>query len=240
MKDLPSQRGARKVRAMVAEGEHENQDFKYSISDARKIARSISAFANRGGGRLLIGVKDNGEIAGVRNEEDVYVVELAATRYCRPPVEVAFTAYSIDASMRVIVAEIPMAAVPGVSVVEADGSLRAYYRVADENIAAHPLMEGAWRRRMRSDRFFLGELHSRMAAWCAAGPPADARAAAVALHVTETAAAEAIETLAALGIISFEHTSSGFIVRVAEDLGTQTPAHGRFRNDAKMRGAKKF
>ena len=31
---------------LILEGEHEHQDFKYQISDARKIARSISAFAN--------------------------------------------------------------------------------------------------------------------------------------------------------------------------------------------------
>ncbi|MDE6288766.1 MAG: ATP-binding protein, partial [Muribaculaceae bacterium] len=95
MKDLPVTRGRRYIMALVAEGEHDRQDFKYAVSDARKIARSISAFANAGGGRLLIGVKDNGAIAGVRNEEDAYVVELAAHRYCDPPQEVDFKAYSV-------------------------------------------------------------------------------------------------------------------------------------------------
>ena len=55
------------IHKLVAEGEHEHQDFKFEISDARKIARSISAFANTGGGRLLVGVKDNGKIAGIRH-----------------------------------------------------------------------------------------------------------------------------------------------------------------------------
>ena len=202
---------------MVAEGEHERQDFKYSISDARKIARSISAFANRSGGRLLIGVKDNGEIAGVRNEEDIYVVELAASRYCRPAVEVTFNAYTVEAAVRVIVAEIPASEMPGICVVEADGKLRAYYRVADENIAAPALMAGAWRRRAAGCSASLGDLHSRLAAWCAGGAPADARTAALALHVAESTAAEAIETLAALGIVGFEHTSAGFILRPTEE-----------------------
>ena len=57
------------IHQLVAEGEHDHQDFKFEISDARKIARSISAFANTGGGRLLVGVKDNGKIAGVRSDE---------------------------------------------------------------------------------------------------------------------------------------------------------------------------
>ena len=67
MKDLKAIRGKYYLDRIIAEGEHERQDFKYSISDARKIARTLSAFANHSGGRLLVGVRDNGSIAGVRN-----------------------------------------------------------------------------------------------------------------------------------------------------------------------------
>ena len=59
------------IQQLISEGEHEHQDFKYQISDAKKIARSISAFANNSGGRLLIGVKDNGKIAGVSSAEEL-------------------------------------------------------------------------------------------------------------------------------------------------------------------------
>ena len=72
---------------MIAEGEHQQQDFKFEISDARKIAKTLSAFANTDGGRLLIGVKDNGKIAGVRSEEEKYMIEAAAQLYCIPEVE---------------------------------------------------------------------------------------------------------------------------------------------------------
>ena len=66
------------IHALIAEGEHQQQDFKFEISDARKIAKTLSAFANTDGGRLLIGVKDNGKIAGVRSEEEKYMIEAAA------------------------------------------------------------------------------------------------------------------------------------------------------------------
>ena len=49
------------IQQLIAEGEHVHQDFKFAISDARKIAKSLSAFANTEGGRLLVGVKDNGK-----------------------------------------------------------------------------------------------------------------------------------------------------------------------------------
>lgn len=67
------------IQQLVNEGEHIHQDFKFEISDAHKIAKSLSAFANTEGGRLLVGVKDNGKIAGIRSEEEIYMIEAAAT-----------------------------------------------------------------------------------------------------------------------------------------------------------------
>ena len=49
------------LQRLISEGEHQQQDFKYRVSDARKLARSVSAFANTDGGRLLIGVRDDDE-----------------------------------------------------------------------------------------------------------------------------------------------------------------------------------
>lgn len=71
---------------LIAEGEHSQQDFKYEISSISKIAHSLSAFANTKGGRLLVGVRDNGKIAGVRSEEEIYMIDAAATYFCYPPV----------------------------------------------------------------------------------------------------------------------------------------------------------
>ena len=53
---------------LIGEGEHQQQDFKYKVTDAQKLARSVSAFANTDGGRLLIGVRDDGHISGIRSE----------------------------------------------------------------------------------------------------------------------------------------------------------------------------
>lgn len=145
MKDLRPIRGKYYISDLISQGEHETQDFKFRIDDALKIARSISAFANHSGGSLLIGVKDNGVIAGVRSEEDVYVVEQAAQMYCRPAVNVRFTAFRADDEGRVVIrASIPAADRRPVKAREPDGRWRAYYRVADENILASPLMVRAW------------------------------------------------------------------------------------------------
>ena len=39
------------LRKLIEEGEHDQQDFKYKIQEAAKLARSVSAFANTRGGR---------------------------------------------------------------------------------------------------------------------------------------------------------------------------------------------
>jgi predicted HTH transcriptional regulator len=65
----------------IKEGEHESQDFKFRIDDQKKIARTLSAFANTVGGRLLIGVKDNGKVVGVDPQEEFYMIEGAASLF---------------------------------------------------------------------------------------------------------------------------------------------------------------
>ena len=47
---------------------------------------AISAFANTEGGRLLIGVRDSGEVAGCRVDEEFHMVQCAAEMHCTPAV----------------------------------------------------------------------------------------------------------------------------------------------------------
>lgn len=219
MKDLQAIRGARLLREWIAQGEHQTQDFKYAISDARKIARSLSAFANRDGGRLLIGVKDNGVIAGVRNEEDIYVVEQAAERYCRPALEVLFKAYKIEGNIHVIVASVEKSERRPVYAVEPDGSMRAYYRVADENIAAHPLMVRSWELQ-HSDSpssFRLEGPHSAILEYMASKSPlSDMRRIALDLHLAFDTVDNAVASLAAMGLVCFGYRSGRFELSLSE------------------------
>lgn len=134
------------LQQLIEEGEHQQQDFKFEISDARKIARSLSAFANTDGGRLLIGVKDNGRIAGVRSEEEVYMIEAAAQLYCLPQVVIEMHTYTVDGKT-VLIAEIPKSAEKPVQAQVAPGKYMAYVRIADENILATAVHLAVWRQK---------------------------------------------------------------------------------------------
>jgi hypothetical protein len=77
------------LRKLIAGGENQQLDFKYCVSDSRKIARTLSAFSNSDGGKILIGVRDNGRIAGIKTDEEIYMVDTAAQLFCRP--EITYT-----------------------------------------------------------------------------------------------------------------------------------------------------
>lgn len=131
------------IQRLVAEGEHIHQDFKFEISDARKIARSISAFANTEGGRLLVGVKDNGKIAGIRSEEEIYMIEAAANMYCQPTVNLQTRTYHVEGKT---VLEIYINEVHSKPVYALDemNTPKAYIRIKDENILATPVHLKVW------------------------------------------------------------------------------------------------
>ena len=67
----------------------ENQYFdrKSARKDDREIAKHISAFANAAGGKLVVGIEDNGEVTGFRRNgaRDIENFERAALTTCTPP-----------------------------------------------------------------------------------------------------------------------------------------------------------
>lgn len=131
------------IHALIGEGEHQQQDFKFEISDARKIAKTLSAFSNTDGGRLLIGVKDNGKIAGVRSEEEKYMIEAAAQLYCRPEVSYSMKNYTAE-GRNVLVVEIEESDRKPVYARDENGKYLAYLRIKDENILATPVHLRIW------------------------------------------------------------------------------------------------
>lgn len=124
------------IKSLIYQGEGEQLDFKNKISGFEKIAKTLVAFANHHGGRLLVGVSDDGRISGVKNEgEDKYMLERAAKEYCRPPVDITFAEYTVD-DKPVLVAEIPESDTKPHYARSEDDKWWVYIRVADESILA--------------------------------------------------------------------------------------------------------
>lgn len=129
---------------LIREGEHQQQDFKYRVADACKLAKSVSAFANTDGGRLLIGVRDDGHLSGVRSEEEIYMMHQAAYKYCKPEASIKFDTYHVD-GRTIVVATVPPSDRKTVFAINEVGKERAYIRIDDENIVASPVHLAIWR-----------------------------------------------------------------------------------------------
>jgi len=131
------------IRKLIEQGEHQQLDFKFEISDSRKIARTLVAFANTDGGKILVGVKDNGVIAGIRSDEEYYMVEAAATLYSRPEVKFATREWDIDGKVVLEVDVHPSKHRPHLAPYKED-IWKAYIRVDDQNLLANRILLKIW------------------------------------------------------------------------------------------------
>ena len=130
---------------LIQEGEHQRQDFKYCINDSKKIAKSLVAFANTDGGRLLVGIKDNGKIVGIRTDEEFYMVEAAAKIYSNPPISFSTQQWQIEGKTVLEIIVEPSKTKPHFARDE-NGKWLAYQRIGDENYLAGKIQVNVWKK----------------------------------------------------------------------------------------------
>lgn len=134
---------SRYLHNLILQGENQSLDFKFEISDAPKIARTFASFANTQGGRLLIGVKDNGNIAGIRSDEEIYMIESSAHIFCKPRVEYEVVHHRVR-EKTVLEVIIPESKNKPHTAPWKDGKYRAFVRVNDENFLADNVIIEVW------------------------------------------------------------------------------------------------
>lgn len=133
------------LKKLISEGESQTLDFKYAINDSRKIARTLAAFSNTDGGRLLIGVRDNGSIAGVRSDEEMYMVDTAVHLFCRPAITFT-TKQHITEGRTVLEVEVPKGAGRPYQAKDEGGRWITYFRHKDQNLVANKVLLQVWRK----------------------------------------------------------------------------------------------
>lgn len=138
-------RMGRYIHNLILKGEGMNLDFKYCISDPQKIARTLSAFSNSEGGKLLIGVRDNGSLAGVRSDEEYYMIDSAATLYCDPEVRIMTRNHTVNGK-NILEVDVPKSVKIPVKAKDEEGRWKAYFRQGDQNFLADRVILQVWRR----------------------------------------------------------------------------------------------
>ena len=136
---------------MIIEGEGVSLDFKKTITSCEKIARTMVAFANNKGGKLLIGVYDDGTIKGVKSEdEERYMIIKAATEYASPPLAPEFEEVYVDEKM-VLVVDIPESAEKPHYALAEDGKWWVYVRVKDKSVLASKVVVDVLKRSLEKE-----------------------------------------------------------------------------------------
>ncbi|WP_316737183.1 helix-turn-helix domain-containing protein [Pedobacter aquatilis] len=128
------------IKSLILQGEGVTLDFKKTITNTGKIAKSLVAFANNKGGKLLIGVADDGTIKGVKSEEEEkYMILTAAHQFCKPAIEPNFEEIYVDDKL-VLVANIPQSDTKPHYALDDDKKWWAYIRIDDKSVLASKII----------------------------------------------------------------------------------------------------
>ena len=123
------------LKNLIATGESSFLEFKHKVASPEKIAKEMVAFANTKGGRILIGVDDNGDIAGIESYyEEEFWLKQAATDVCVPPIDIKIE--MVHAGKKdVLVVEVPESESKPIAI-KGESKRTVYIRQEDENIIA--------------------------------------------------------------------------------------------------------
>ena len=142
---------AYQLKQMIFQGESVNLDFKKTITSCEKIAKTMVSFANNKGGKLFIGVTDDGTVKGVKSEdEEKFMIEKAASLFARPMLEPSFEEVYIDDKM-VLVVDIPMSDMKPHYALSDDAKWWVYIRVKDKSVLASKIVVDVLKREHKDD-----------------------------------------------------------------------------------------
>ncbi|MEN1760737.1 ATP-binding protein [Anoxynatronum sibiricum] len=59
----------------IQSGEGKNIEFKEELPGSQAIAKTVIAFSNTAGGKLIIGVTDQGNVTGLKSDVDIFELQ---------------------------------------------------------------------------------------------------------------------------------------------------------------------
>jgi predicted HTH transcriptional regulator len=139
-----------RIKRYLIDGEGDMLDYKQEISSAHKIAKTMVSFANHKGGTLLVGVRDNRSIAGIRTEDEKYMLDLAASFYCKPEIILEILEHDIGGKI-VLECIVPEGEIKPYSAKAEDGKWWVYVRNKDKSLLASKVVVDVLRRNASTD-----------------------------------------------------------------------------------------
>lgn len=130
----------RELEQLVGLGEGISLEFKRRVPRPERIAKEIVALANTNGGRIVLGVSDDGTIRGVDDaSEEEFLLRRATDAHCHPPVPYETERVVVAPRKDVIVVTVPESQSKPHFVVgepSTNGKGPAYVRVEEKSMEA--------------------------------------------------------------------------------------------------------
>lgn len=142
------------LKKWIEGGEDDTLDFKKTITSSQKIAKTLAAFANHKGGRLLIGVNDNGSISGIKSEDEQFMIESAAAFYCKPELVPHYSVHEYNGKT-ILEIYIPEGNDKPYAALDEDKKWMVYIRVKDKTVRASKIVVDVLRRNTLQKRTFI-------------------------------------------------------------------------------------
>lgn len=128
-----------RLKDLIKNGENITTEFKLKANHPEKIIKEIVAFANTEGGKLFVGVDDEGQIKGLKfSEDEEFTLVRAIEKQCSPPISYSINYVILPNFREVLVFDIPKSASrPHFVKINPNKSEKtAYVRVKDKSLQA--------------------------------------------------------------------------------------------------------
>ena len=161
------------LKELVKTGEGRYLEFKRKARHPEKIMKEISAFANSGGGLLLVGVDDNLSIPGVESpDEEEFIVLDSIAKLLEPKLQVEVQHIRLPDDNYVVAFNVPEGSEKPYLVKpnEYISEPRAYIRIDDESIQASKEMRELLKtqKKAKNLRFEFGDKEKALMDWLTA------------------------------------------------------------------------
>lgn len=196
------------IKKLILGGEGVCLDFKKTITSVEKIAKTMVSFTNNKGGRLLIGVGDDGLIKGVKSEEEErYMIQKSAHFYCRPQIEPVFNEYLIEQKI-VLVVDIEESDTKPHYALGEDDRWWVYIRVRDKSVLASKIVVDVLRKEAKGENRILhySSKETALLQYLSANDRITLKEYTSLLNISKRMASRILVNLALMGVIRIHTT----------------------------------
>ena len=192
-----------KLERLVKGGESHFLEFKRKVDNPAKIVKELVGFSNADGGTLLVGVTDEGRLAGLDHPGgDWFILEQAIQKHTKPVLKLSHHLVSITSSRSVIVIEIPASQHKPVSYRESAKAPReVFVRVKDECIRASREWAGVMAYSRRRIFIRYGEQEQALMSYLGENPQITLKEFCRACKVPKRIASRVLVNLTAAGVL---------------------------------------